>query len=464
MTTGSNLDLICRKMRDRHISEAYIQNFLQQVRRVAESTDRGSVDLSVVRTPQSNLLLEPPTDPEELRELNELGQGLLKRVAVIKLNGGRSTTMGGNVPKGILIAKDGYSYLEIICRQIECFRRQNNCQIPLVLMNSFFTNRPTGELLSKIGFEAVTFVQNRVPRLTIDRLVPLDLGNHEDWAPPGHGDVFESLVDSGVMKKLLDSGIKWAFISNLDNLAATVAPWILGMVSREKAQFLLEVTPRTKEDCKGGTLVVRDDALELVEIAQVAEKDRELFMDIENFRVFNTNNVWVDLEATNELLSSSRFDLPIIQNKKTIGGHHVVQLETAMGAAIGSFERARGLVVGRDRFFPTKKIEDLMVLQSDACVLDSCFNVLRNPKRPLKFSFRPMLTFHRSFLDSPLDLHKRFEDPGSLSLVNAEALTVFGDVFFERNVSIQGTVAIAPKDGENYKIPAGSVLKSGVYP
>ncbi|MGC8659762.1 MAG: UTP--glucose-1-phosphate uridylyltransferase, partial [Desulfomonilaceae bacterium] len=402
--------------------------------------------------------------PEQLRELNKLGSSLLKRVAIIKLNGGRSTTMGGNVPKGILIAKDGYSYLEIICRQTECFRRVNGCETPLVLMNSFFTNKPTEDLLREIGFQAMTFVQNRVPRLTLDGLYPLELGNHEDWAPPGHGDVFESLVDSGVMKKLLDSGIKWAFISNLDNLAATVAPWILGMVASEEAQFLLEVTPRTKEDCKGGTLVIRNGALELVEIAQVAQKDRELFMDIQNFRVFNTNNVWVDLEVTNELLSSSRFDLPIIQNKKTIAGHKVVQLETAMGAAISSFDRARGLIVGRDRFFPTKRIEDLIVLQSDACVLNSCFNILRNPQRPLNCSFRPMLNFHHSFLNSPLDLHKRFEDPGSLSLVNAEVLTVSGDVFFERNVSIQGTVYIAPKEGVSYRIPAGSVLDSGVYP
>ncbi|MGC8658187.1 MAG: hypothetical protein ACP5U1_03860, partial [Desulfomonilaceae bacterium] len=67
MTKESNLDLIRKKMLGRQISEAYIQNFLQQVKRVAASTDSGSVDLSTVSTPQSNFLLEPPTVPEQLR-------------------------------------------------------------------------------------------------------------------------------------------------------------------------------------------------------------------------------------------------------------------------------------------------------------------------------------------------------------------------------------------------------------
>ena len=116
-----------------------------------------------------------------------------------------------------------------------------------------------------------------------------------------------------------------------------------------------------------------------------------------------------------------------------------------MGAAIGSFKDSRGLVVGRDRFFPTKRLEDLFVLQSDACVLDSSFNVCRNPERPLELSFRPLVRFQRSFLDSPLAFSKRFEAPETVSLVRAESLTVTGDVYFERDVRIEGTVSIAPR-------------------
>ncbi len=463
MRIESSLDLIRKKMRDKDISESYIENFVAQVRKVAQSMDT-TVDMRSVRSPQSDLLLEPPDNVEDLKELEQAGLNLLANVAVIKLNGGRSTTMGGNTPKGILTAKDGYSYLEIICNQIKFLRHETGCDIPLALMNSFFTHEPTLSLLSKIGFEATTFVQNQVPRLLVDDFTPLALGNHEDWAPPGHGDVYESLLDSGVIQGLLRRGIKWAFISNLDNLAAFLDPWIVGLIARDKIDFLLEVTPRTVEDSKGGILVAKDGAIKLVEIAQVSDDDKPLFMNIQDFRVFNTNNVWIDLEKTNQLLLSNQLELPIIQNKKVIEGHSVVQLETAMGAAIGSFERARGLIVGRDRFFPTKRVEDLFVLQSDACVLDSSFRLLRNPKRPCSLSNRPMVRFDNSFLDSPLEFSRRFEDPASVSLARAEYLNVSGDVYFERNVKIEGSVDVAPKDGMTYRVSAGSTLKDARYP
>lgn len=463
MRIESSLDLIRKKMRDKDISESYIKNFVEQVKKVAQSMDT-TVDMRSVGSPQSDLLLEPPDNVEDLKELEHAGLNLIANVAVIKLNGGRSTTMGGNTPKGILTAKDGYSYLEIICNQIKFLRHETGCDIPLALMNSFFTHEPTLSLLSKIGFEATTFVQNQVPRLLVDDFTPLALGNHEDWAPPGHGDVYESLLDSGVLQGLLRRGIKWAFISNLDNLAAFLDPWILGLIARDKIDFLLEVTPRTVEDSKGGTLVVKDGAIKLVEIAQVSDDDKPLFMNIQDFRVFNTNNVWIDLEKTNQLLLSNQMELPIIQNKKVIEGHSVVQIETAMGAAIGSFERSRGLVVGRDRFFPTKRVEDLFVLQSDACVLDSSFRLLRNPKRPSSLSNRPMVRFHNSFLDSPLEFSRRFEDPASVSLERAEYLNVSGDVYFERNVKIEGSVEVAPKDGVAYRVSTGSTLKDACYP
>ncbi len=463
MGIESSLDLIRKKMRAKSISELYIENFAEQVRKVAQSTDT-TVDMRSVESPQSDLLLEPPESVQDLNALEHAGLDLLTKVAVIKLNGGRSTTMGGNTPKGILTAKDGFSYLEIICNQIKFLREKTGRDIPLALMNSFFTHEPTLSLLSKIGFEATTFVQNQVPRLLMDEFTPLDLGNHEDWAPPGHGDVYESLLDSGVLQRLLSRGIKWAFISNLDNLAASLDPWILGLIARDRIDFLLEVTPRTVEDSKGGTLVVKDGAIKLVEIAEVSDDDKPLFMNIQDFRVFNTNNVWIDLETTNQLLLSNQLELPIIQNKKVIEGHSVVQLETAMGAAIGSFQRARGLVVGRDRFFPTKRVEDLFVLQSDACVLDSSFRLLRNPKRPSSLSNRPMVRFDKSFLDSPLEFSRRFEDPASVSLERAEYLNVSGDVYFERNVKIEGSVEVAPKDGTIYRVSAGSILKDARYP
>jgi UTP--glucose-1-phosphate uridylyltransferase len=331
-------------------------------------------------------------------------------------------------------------------------------------MNSFFTHAPTMKVVRRSDVPVLTFMQNEVPRLQAATLEPLETGTDEDWAPPGHGDVYSSLKSSGLLERLLNDGRRWAFISNLDNLAAWLDPCIPGMIETEAVEFLLEVTDRTNLDRKGGTLVVRNGRLDLLEIAQVSHDERPAFMDIDRFPVFNTNNVWVNLEALEKALNEDTLQLPIIQNTKRVCGSEVIQLETAMGAAIGCFSRARGLRVGRDRFFPTKKVEDLFVLQSDACALDSMFRLKKSPARPESLAYRPSVLFDRNFLDSPLRMHEVFEDPASISLVGAESLTVAGHVFFGRDVKIVGNVRIESPSDRLFQIPRGTVLTDGDYP
>ncbi len=296
--------------------------------------------LEDLSTPDHDRVLDLLSDSLNVPELHDRGQGLLNQVAVIKLNGGRNTTMGGRIPKGILRAKTSRSYLEIIIGQVCAVREQFSADIPLVLMNSFFTHGPTVEVVNGCDLPVLMFVQGQVPRLVEETLSPLETGTEEDWAPPGHGDVYESLLRSGLLEQLRQRGCRWAFISNLDNLAVYLDPWILGAIEKYHVDFLLEVTDRTPADRKGGTLVMRSGRLGLLEIAQVAPPQRHTFMDIERFRVFNTNNVWVDLDALWEALKTRTLRLPLIQNHKHINGVNVIQLETAMGAAIGSFPRA----------------------------------------------------------------------------------------------------------------------------
>ncbi len=456
-------DQIERKMKSRGLRPDEIDAFLRMVDRI-DSHSSGYVPLEKTSRPDTDLIFDSDHLQPQMAELEDRGKRLLSKAVVVKLNGGRSTSMGGLVPKGILAAKNGRCYLDIISGQIEAIRSRWKVDIPLVLMNSFFTNEDTRKIISGFPVAPVTFIQHQVPRLFEDTLFPMNTGTDDDWAPPGHGDIFESLQRGGLLKRLLAQGKRWAFISNLDNLAACVEPWILGLIDKEGVEFLLEVTDRTSADRKGGTLVVIDGQLDLLEIAQVDPHEREDFMDIDRFKVFNTNNVWIDLEALDRSLQKRSLVLPLIQNRKTIGGLPIVQLETAMGAAIGHFPRARGLRVGRERFFPTKRVGDLFLLQSDACVLDSMDRLQPNPLRPDNLPLRPGVSFDPGFLVYPHKMRERFEDPATISLVLAHTLEVSGQVFFERNVTIEGQVAINPTGDKLYTIQRGTVLKDGAYP
>ncbi|MCA1959457.1 MAG: UTP--glucose-1-phosphate uridylyltransferase [Desulfomonile sp.] len=454
---------ITQKMKFRGIGPAEIDRFLRRVRHVREGHG-AHIPLHSVSSPDSQFILETAADPAQRKELAQLGRSLLSKIVVIKLNGGRSTTMGGEVPKGIIVAKDGRTFLDIVAGQMSALRRAYGIEVPLVLMNSFFTHQPTMDLVSALPVSVKTFIQHQAPRLVEKTLEPLETGTDEDWAPAGHGDVYTSLQQSGLLEELLAEGKRYAFISNMDNLAAVLEPWILGLIERDGIEFLMEVTDRTEEDRKGGTLVLRDGALELLEIAQVNPDERDEFMDIHRFRVFNTNNIWIDLVSMARALAEDSLRLPIIQNHKVIEGTEVVQLETAMGAAIGSFATARGLRVSRDRFFPTKSVEDLFVLQSNACVLDDSDRLQPNPARPPGLPLRPRVIFAPDFLNSAMAMESRFEDPGSISMVKAAYLEVCGPVYFERDVIVEGSVKVDGRSAVNCRIMRGSLLRDCTFP
>merc|ERR1711953_303619 len=141
---------------------------------------------------------------------------------------------------------------------------------------------------------------------------------------------------------------------------------------------MMEVAARTEADKKGGHLA-RDNAtggLTLRESAQCPESDEKAFQDTAKYKYFNTNNLWVDLEKLKAIFdaNSGSIPLPVMLNDKTVdprdkSSTKVIQLETAMGAAISCFEGAIALRIPRSRFAPVKKCDDLVALRSNAYVV-----------------------------------------------------------------------------------------------
>ena len=93
--------------------------------------------------------------------------------------------------------------------------------------------------------------------------------SHEAWYPPGHGDFYQSFFNSGLLDQYIRAGKKYCFISNIDNLGATVDLNILNMVINQNKEFVMEVTDKTRADVKGGTLIQYEGHLRLLEAAQV---------------------------------------------------------------------------------------------------------------------------------------------------------------------------------------------------
>ncbi|CAI7908316.1 unnamed protein product [Closterium sp. NIES-54] len=113
-------------------------------------------------------------------------------------------------------------------------------------------------------------------------------------------------------------GIEYVFLANADNLGATVDLRILNFIVHNNNEYCLEVTPKTLADVKGGTIINYDGKLQLLEIAQVAPEHVSEFKSIEKFKIFNTNNIWLNLAAIKRLVESDALKLDIIPNPKLL--------------------------------------------------------------------------------------------------------------------------------------------------
>lgn len=385
------------------------------------------------------------------------------KLAVLKLNGGLGTTMGCTGPKSVIEVRNDLTFLDLTVQQIKDLNTKHNTNTPLILMNSFNTHRETDKIIRKYegsGVDVKTFNQSRHPRIIKDTLMPLPdklHGDDSDWYPPGHGDVYYSLVSSGVLQKLLDEGREYLFISNVDNLGATVDFKILNMMHEQQCEFVMEVTDKTRADVKGGTLIEYEGNAKLLEIAQVPSDKVEEFKSIKKFKIFNTNNLWVNLKAIDRVMKANALDdIDIILNPKVEKGKAILQLEIAAGAAIQYFKNGRGVNVPRSRFLPVKSTSDLFVVQSNLYSLEHG-ELVMNPLRA--FPTVPLVKLGDNF-KKVSDYMSRLK--GIPDVIELDQLTVSGDVTFGAGVVLRGTIIIVANHGSRIDIPEGSILENKV--
>jgi len=326
---------------------------------------------------------------------------MLEQLVVIKLNGGLGTSMGCSGPKSVIPVRSDLTFLDLTVQQIEYLNKRYSANVPLVLMNSFNTDEDTMKIIRKYsGFNISirTFNQSCYPRISKETMAPITKNCNisddiEAWYPPGHGDFYQSFSNSG-----------------------------------------------------------------LLEAAQVPKEHEEDFKSVKKFNVFNTNNLWISLPAIQRVLEENTLDMEIIVNPKQLDkGVNVIQLETAVGAAMKCFSQASGVNVPRSRFLPVKKTSDLLLVMSNLYTLHQGALIMSQQRM---FPATPLVKLGDSQFKKVSSFLARF---GSIpDLLELDHLTVSGDVTFGRGVSLRGTVIIIANHGDRIDIPAGAVLENKI--
>jgi UTP--glucose-1-phosphate uridylyltransferase len=456
---------------------------LQQARTKMEQAGVDPVAIDVfahyyrlVESGETGMIPESTIEPVDIPSLAEADLGSedggtptegLAGTVVIKLNGGLGTSMGLDRAKSLLEVRDGLTFLDVIARQVLWARDQYGVALPLVFMDSFRTSEDTTAALAGYDLPVdglpLDFIQNKEPKLRADDLTPVrwDEDPALEWCPPGHGDLYTALRGSGLLDRLIDAGYRRAFVSNSDNLGATPDPEVAEWFARSGSPFAIEAVRRTPSDRKGGHFARRttDGRLVLRETAQTLDEDKEALADLSRHRFASTNNLWLDLVAVRDELErrDGILGLALIKNTKTVDparpdSPEVIQIETAMGAAIEVFDGAELIEVTRDRFLPVKTTNDLLVLRSDCYRLEESHHLAVEEG----LDAVPFVDLDPAFYKLVHEFDRRFPE-GVPSLRKADQLVVKGDWTFGADVTVVGRAQL-DDPGEPGHVGRGSTV------
>lgn len=447
-------------MRDAGIDKTAIEVFAHYYR-LLEHGESGMIAEDTIEALDIPRLADTEVDPA-------VAADALRATVVIKLNGGLGTSMGMDRAKSLLCVRRGLSFLDIIARQTLKLRAAHDAVVPLILMNSFRTSEDSVAALERyedlqVPGLPLEFLQNKEPKLRAGDLEPVDFPDDPDleWCPPGHGDIYTALLGTGLLDALIEEGYRYVFVSNSDNLGAVADPAVAGWFAASGAPFAIEAVRRTASDRKGGHFARRisDGRIILRETAQTAESDLAALADLDRHRFMSTNNLWFDLVAMKQKLVEREgvLGLPLIRNVKTVdpadkATEKVVQIETAMGAAIEVFDGAQAIEVDRSRFIPVKTTNDLLVLRSDIYAIGDDFTL---DQVAADVPYVDLDAEHYRLVG---DFDRRFPE-GAPSLKEATALRVRGDWTFGKGVTVRGEVSLDEASSAQ-RVGPGTVLES----
>lgn len=470
---GDTFELSAAKMREQGMSEIAINQF-------AHLYDSWINDKSGEFIRENTV--EPIKSVPNFHEIYETidhdkAVNAFAKTAFIKLNGGLGTSMGLSCAKSLLPVRRHKArqmrFIDIIIGQVLTARQRLGVDLPLIFMNSFRTSKDTLQVLKrnrKFSQEniPVEIIQHQEPKLLEETREPVSYPEDPEleWCPPGHGDIFSTIWESGLLNVLKKNGIEYLFISNSDNLGARPSRTLAQHFENTGASIMIEVAKRTQADRKGGHIVrdLETGRMMLREMTQVHPEDRRSAQSIKKHPYFNTNNIWVRVDALQKKLEEYNgvLPLPVICNRKTIDptnekSEKVIQLETAMGAAISLFNDAICVEVDRMRFLPVKTTNDLFIMRSDRFHLTDSYEMEDG-----NYIF-PDIDLDPRYYRNINDFNERF--PYSVpALAAAKSVTIRGDWTFGNQVSMFSD-AVLEDTGEPSYVPNGEFVgPQGIEP
>lgn len=342
-------------LQNAHFDEEVFLGLQEQLRKSGGVRAQNQIQGTVQAPAAGSVVPLPPVGSSERKALEARGQEAIKQgeVASIVLAGGMATRFGSVVKAAVDIGPS-FSFLAAKAADTRHASETHGGPVPLFPMTSFATDaevRAHAEALAASAPTLEPFMQSVSLRLKTDGSLFLKEDGRPSLYAPGHGDLPDAFRNAGLLERFLERGGTTLVMSNVDNVAATLDPAIIGAHLASERSISVEVTNKEPGD-KGGAPAVVDGHLQIVEAFRFPQG-----FDQDTIPVFNTNTLLFD--AT---LFSKTFPLTWFPVTKQVDGQDVIQFERLIGQ-LTAFVPTHFIHVPRvgleSRFEPVKDPDEL---------------------------------------------------------------------------------------------------------
>ena len=224
---------------------------------------------------------------DQYKYYEEIGKKAIKagKLAAVTMAGGQGTRLGHNGPKGTYdIGLDSHkSLFELLCDGLKESGKKYGVTIPWFIMTSRENNKPTIEFFEKnkyFGYEKdknlFFFIQGELPMMDTEGKILVGEDGLIKLAADGHGGTYESLVKSGMTKKMRELGVEWVFIGGVDNcLAKMVDPVLMGIAIDKGVTVACKSVVKANPQERVGVFCKRNGKPNVVEYTEITEQMAE---------------------------------------------------------------------------------------------------------------------------------------------------------------------------------------------
>jgi len=346
-------DSLQARLSERGFSREQLLKWASDMKR--DRDERNRLVGAVKPVPEALLTVQPLPGDARHDALARTGAAAVAQgqLAVCVLAGGMATRMGG-VVKALVEVAPGVSFLDLRRAECEQLAAAHGAGVPLWLMTSEPTDAPIREALAEARAEEqlATFEQLVSLRLTPEGALWLSDAGEPSVYATGHGDLPDALLASGLLHGFVARGGRYLWISNLDNLGASVDLALLGDHIEAGEALTVEVVDKDPGDRGGGPVMYEGRPI-------IAEHFRlPIDFDADSVPVFNTNTFIVDAGA----LVAMDLAWTYVEVHKQVAGGVAVQFERLLGEMTMALSPRFARVSRQDphsRFLPVKSHGDL---------------------------------------------------------------------------------------------------------